>query len=403
VEVKMLEGALVPGPSAAIDPAAIQQMVLANLDSYMGIKAIAGSFKKVFPVDASYAVACVHNRTPQVLLQQEGHLLTILRTIEIPANQFYGKVFPMSDTHHGVVMDWLPNTILIDSKDMDSRFSQIIAHFLGIDVPKGEGWVLQKGVIEAQMRHNLKENPNSFTELKKSAFRFSEALKDILAKLDKHQYMIADLQLLVNNHGAVWFIDPFDVVKVKDKGPNKKKYTSLKDKTVQTDTDFIRQLHDGQQLLRKCIEWCDLIKMAASEKALLEMVFKSPEMVISPRSGLLRQVLAKTSPRTTPVDSEVLRERSKSYLPLMGRQLRADEEPISLASEEDSINAKRRISLPPPSRIIPIPAAAAAASSSDDSAKSKENVTDNSPPSPSKKLATDIARFRINGSSAPGQ
>ncbi len=274
----------------------IQEYLLAHKEEVFQLNSVCGQFKNIYKISDKYAVACINKLQGADIFKKEIALLAHLSAIGLPVIQYHGELFEIEEGHFAHIIDWINEATLLDSKDGDSTNSKLLALFLGVTIPSGEGWVLQKYKIESDIRAVLDNDAFTLEDLKEKAKKLHSALVEIQSKLTKNNFAICDLQLLVTPTCEVWLIDPQDIAKEDNLIPNKPTYTSFIDSAEQDNLDYKRQLSDGKLLLGKSIAWCKEVMLMQTQEQLLEFILKRPQVMPSAPGGSLFKQMMLTRP-----------------------------------------------------------------------------------------------------------
>lgn len=283
--------------------ALIQEIVLSHKAVFEQLPSVCGSFKNITPLEGNFAIAYVREKgnSSQEMLQKEGKLLKYMRSLGLPAINFYSDVFEINPDQYAVLIDWIPNANLLDSKAVDAVHNKLAAIILGISIPDTEAWALRKTEIDEEIRLKIEDSESILTHAQHVASKLHESLKKIAETIEINQCLIGDLQLIVTPDGQVSIIDPIDVVQICTEN-SQSFYQSILDMSIQNNSDFIRQLHDGKFMLRKCLSWCSSIMAMRDKKELLPFIFNASSTATDsmdlPNNFMLRQMLTKKSPTT---------------------------------------------------------------------------------------------------------
>lgn len=257
----------------------IQQKVISGVLDFADMQWVAGSFKQVCQLEEemAFGIACIREKTKlaKQALIKESSLLNFMRSVELPAIQFHSKPFKITTGQYAVILDWISDAVLIDVKDFESAQNKLFSIAFGVTIPNGEGWVLKKNKIEAEVKAKLMNDESAFRQAKLFSERLHSKLLNILNCYEIEKIMISDLQLMITQEGDVSIIDPVDVVrveKIESGSLNNCQYRSIYDGVILDNIDFIKQLHDGKNMLKRCIAWCASIMAANSASELLEIV-----------------------------------------------------------------------------------------------------------------------------------
>ncbi|MBI2791367.1 MAG: hypothetical protein HYX61_05375 [Gammaproteobacteria bacterium] len=255
---------------------------------------ISGSFKTLYALNHEVAVASV-SAINKDMLSKEKILLSKLAELGLPTIQYYTDVFEFQLNRQAVLMQWVPDSTLIDSKDFESAHQKLIIAALGIDIPvTGEAWVLHKIAIDQKIHQLFSAKPEIFIQVKQFALNLHRALLSIIMNLETNGVRIADLQLLVTKEGNVSIIDPIDVVHVKARYDNTNIYHSLLDDSIQDNQAFIKQLGLGQTMLNNCLEWCSTISKLSSNQEMQKFITMPPKVAVT-SCNIRKSLLMKTA------------------------------------------------------------------------------------------------------------
>ena len=124
---------------------------------------ISGSFKTIYALNHEVAVASVKADNKD-MLSKEKILLAKLLEHGLPAIQYYSEVFELHLDKPAVLLQWIPNSILIDVKDFESAPKNLIYPALGIDLPvSGEAWALYKDEVDQKINKLFLDFPLMYT------------------------------------------------------------------------------------------------------------------------------------------------------------------------------------------------------------------------------------------------
>src|SRR5689334_12685747 len=161
------------------------------------LQSVSGSFKTVYALSHDIALASVKAINKE-MLSKEKVLLAKLAEIGLPAITYYSDVFECQGNRQAVLLQWIPDAILIDVKDFEAAQRKLMLAALGIDLPvSGEAWVLHKNETEKSIRQLFSNNPKLFMQVVKFAQLLHPSLLHIINILENNALAIADLQLLV--------------------------------------------------------------------------------------------------------------------------------------------------------------------------------------------------------------
>lgn len=325
----------------------IQQDIISGKLDLADMKWVAGSFKQVCQLedDVVLGLACIREKviSAERALIKEAFLLDFMRSINLPAVQFYSAPFRTATGQYAVILDWISDAVLVDVKDFESAQNKLFSIAFGVTIPNGEGWVLQRSKIETEVREKLMNDGIALSQAKLFAESLHEKLINILSCSEKEKIMISDLQLMITQQGEVSIIDPVDVVRVEniDSGSsNNWQYRSIYDDVLLDNVDFIKQLHDAKNMLKKCIAWCVSIMAVNSASELLEIALnmQSSERVVShtkPTSllkGLMGRNIIEKRNREKRSQSSLHQSYSSSHMAAM-----PSTPAIMLSVEEESL------------------------------------------------------------------
>lgn len=270
----------------------------AVLGSYPSVD---GSLKRVYALPGGrLALACFRETGTEklllngkALLKREKALLAYLQDLGLPTVSIHGEPFAIND-QYALLMAWIDDANFIDVKDQESAARKLIAAILGMHIPAGEGWVLQKNALESKISETIVGADFSLEKFTQRAAKILVEFNHIMKTLEQTDHLINDLQLLVNQQG-VYIIDPMDVVKKNPRAnnPNMCDYHSVLDDSKQEHPDFIKVLYDGKRMLQQCVNYCESLANVESKEACAKLVLNllTPREMISPRGSSLHQSL----------------------------------------------------------------------------------------------------------------
>jgi hypothetical protein len=251
--------------------ATLHQLDLDNLTT------VSGSFKTLYALNSEIAVASVPSSNKE-MLSKEKILLSKLAELGLPTVQYYTDVFEFQLNRQAVLMQWVPDSTLIDAKDFEMAHHKLMIAALGITMPvSGEAWALHKPIIDLQINQLFTEKPEMHIQVKQFAKNLHRVLMSIITNLETNGVRIADLQLLVTKEGNISIIDPIDVVHIRATFSNTNVYHSLLDGSIQDNPDFIKQLSLGQRMLSNCLEWCSTIAKFTSNQEMQKFMMMPPK------------------------------------------------------------------------------------------------------------------------------
>lgn len=278
--------------------ATLHQLDLDNLTT------VSGSFKTLYALNREIAVASV-TASNKEMLSKEKILLSKLAELGLPTVQYYTDVFEFQLNRQAVLMQWVPDSTLIDAKDFEMAHHKLMIAALGIVMPvSGEAWALHKSEIDRQINQLFADKPEIHIQVRKFAQNLHSALLNIIKNLETNGVRIADLQLLVTKEGNISIIDPIDVVHIKATFSNTNVYHSLLDDSIQDNPDFIKQLSLGQRMLNNCLEWCSTISKFTSNQAMQKFIMMPPkktDALSDMRKSLLRKNVSSQIHRQNPL------------------------------------------------------------------------------------------------------
>lgn len=389
---------------------AVQQLLKDHVSEWVTYPCVDGSFKKVYSLPGgSLALACFRekdNKTAlingKILLTKEKELLNFLQSLGLQTVNIHGEPFEINN-QYAILMSWISDAHFIDVKDQEASTRKLISVLLGIAIPTGEGWVLRKNAIEAEISEKLSMKEFLLERVKERAASLHKDFTKIQATLAENGYLVADLQLLVNDHG-VFIIDPIDVVKMMPMAysSNMMEYQSVLENTIQTNSDFIKLLHDGRRMLERCITFCHAVMSVASKDELEQKILTTlqPQELVSPRtqSSLQKMLLIKnlgSLPTGTP--SAISPKKSSGTSPITSPRYGVQVQTCRMLKPKNTINIQSTSSTlmstsdPVPSELPVLPEVRQEPSDS-----KNENVLE----SPTKVLAFQFSATKLSEASS---
>lgn len=316
----------------------VQQLLKEHASELATYPCVDGSFKKVYSLPGgSLALACFREKDNQSalnngkeLLTKEKQLLDFLKSMGLQTVNIHGEPFEINN-QYAILMSWISDAHFIDVKDQEASIRKLISVLIGVSIPSGEGWVLRKNMIEAEISEKLADSNFSLDRVKARTETLHTDLMRIQEKLLENRCLIADLQLLINNHG-VFIIDPIDVVTMTPipNSTNMFEYRSILDQSVQNNSDFVKLLYDGRRMMEQCIAFCrEIMTMSSKEdfEKKIFMVLQAKEL-ISPRSAqssLQKMLLIKSLGSVSPGSSLMVSPRSARTSPVTSPRPRVQE------------------------------------------------------------------------------
>lgn len=292
----------------------IKSILRVHHQQLFSLASISGSFKTIYALNREFAVATTKGSTSRQMLSKEKKLLEILEEANLPVVKLYSDVFELQQDYEAVLLQWIPDAILIDVKDFESAQRKLMIAALGIDLPvSGEAWVLYKNIIELRIKQMFANSSELYVQVQEFAKNLHRVLLDIINNLESNALRIADLQLLVTKEGEVSIIDPIDVVKIKSSMVNSNVYLSLLDESIQDDPGFVQQLMMGQDMLNNCLRWCSEIMKLSSNIDMLQYFIAPSKQVVETldiRKSILKKGLSKQGFRQSLLVSDAQEESS---------------------------------------------------------------------------------------------
>ncbi len=332
--------------------AALQQLLKDHVSELATYPCVDGSFKKVYSLPGgSLALACFREKDNQTalnngkeLLTKEKQLLEHLRSIGLQTVNIHGEPFEINN-QYAILMSWISDAHFIDVKDQEASTRKLISILLGIAIPSGEGWVLRKNMIEAEISAKLTTKDFSLVQVKERTEILHTDLTRIQEKLAENRCLIADLQLLINNHG-VFIIDPIDVVTMTPmpNSSNMFEYRSVLDQSVQSNSDFVKLLYDGKRMLEQCIAFCREVMTIGSNEDFQQKILTvlQASVLISPRpsqSSLQKMLLIKSLGSVPTGSSSMISPRkSTGTSPLRSPRYGMQEQPCGIPRFNNTIS-----------------------------------------------------------------
>lgn len=229
-----------------------------------------GQFKQIMPLsDPSKAVAVVRASGGEQAkhdLEHEAKLLNILRENGFPALQTFDGVFEVAKGKYGLVMEYVQNANLIDSKAPDMMKVLLPALMMGVAIDTGkEAWAMQVPTITQKVMSSLKQkNPE---ELKAFAENLGNQIKQLMQTMKEKSLVVADLQMLIDASGKITIIDPLDVLRVVEKKPPEKgfDFVDVVNPNKPNTKQFINSLYDSMGMLEDIAKTCDAIVKAKND------------------------------------------------------------------------------------------------------------------------------------------
>ncbi len=229
-----------------------------------------GQFKQIMPLsDPSKAVAVVRASGGEQAkhdLEHEAKLLNILRENGFPALQTFDGVFEVAKGKYGLVMEYVQNANLIDSKAPDMMKVLLPALMMGVAIDTGkEAWAMQVPTITQKVMSSLKQkNPE---QLKAFAENLGNQIKQLMQTMKEKSLVIADLQMLIDAKGKITIIDPLDVLRVVERKPPEKglDFVDVVNPNKPNTKQFINSLYDSMGMLEDIAKTCDAIVKAKNE------------------------------------------------------------------------------------------------------------------------------------------
>lgn len=284
---------------------ALQQLLKDHVSEWVTYPCVDGSFKKVYSLPGgNLALACFREKDNQTaltngkeLLTKEKQLLDFLQSIGLQTVNIHGEPFEINN-QYAILMSWISDAHFIDVKDQEASIRKLISFLIGVAIPSGEGWVLRKNSIEAEISDKLAMQDFPLDQVKERAEKLHTDFRRIQEILAEHHYLIADLQLLINNHG-VFIIDPIDVVSMKAHNSNLFEYRSVLDQSVQSNGEFVKLLYDGKRMLEQSIAFCHDVMSVVSQDELAQKILtilQAKELMSprAPQSSLQKMLLIKS-------------------------------------------------------------------------------------------------------------
>lgn len=289
----------------------LQQQVIEQFNT-LGAASV-GQFKQIMPLpDSTKAVAIV--RASDGLqakhdLEHENNLLKILKENGFPALNTYDGVFEISKGKYGLVMDYLTNCSLLDSKAPDMMKVLLPALMMGVPIDTGrEAWAMQLPAITRNVLTAMRSKDPD--EIRNFASNLGTQIKQLMQTMQEKGLVIADLQMLIDPKGKITIIDPLDVLRVVPKKPPEQgiDFVDVVDPKKPNSAQFINSLFESMGMLEDIAKTCDAIAVTKNEH--LPKVISSLMTSARPRAGSM--------PGSPVMERRPPERRSQSAPPALG-------------------------------------------------------------------------------------
>lgn len=209
----------------------------------------------------------------------------------------YGEIFKVSDAgkdYPAMLVDWIPNATLIDSKDPEAFTILLSGLVTNMKIPtQKEAWPMRMPEIMSKLssleQTDLQRAENISRQLLEKLSAFQSEMKE-------KQIKIADLQLMIsvdeNDNVKLTIIDP---VAVLEKSENGEFYEDVRKRGVKADDnpDFKRFLSNTDTMLANMTAWCSKFNAADDKQKFLQSSFERPTQPVpvkpDVRSGPISQ------------------------------------------------------------------------------------------------------------------
>ncbi len=202
------------------DAASLQIMVKEQFAKIKSQPYEMGTCKRVFKLENDIGLAVTHSNSlmESDLIHDELLYLAYLKEHGYPVVDTHGAVFAVegegNKTRYGFLMDYIPQSVFIETKSPALLKAQIFAALLGIPTQASEGWwALNHAKLFTTIASKM-NNPETFAKLQLSATQLFNNFHHLIEKLKNENLAIADLQIMLSSDGSLTIIDPLDVVKI---------------------------------------------------------------------------------------------------------------------------------------------------------------------------------------------
>lgn len=274
-----------------VDVQALQQRVIRDYDQLREHQdAVKGEFKRVIPLGDGRAVAVMTQQTDDAGLKRECQYLERLQQSGIPALNTYGEVFRVGkDQHPAVIVDWLPNSTLVDVKHPDAMRAVVPAMVLGVKVGKGEGGLVFSQAAIKKAIDDIPPDASSLAAIKEKAKELAQAFTELDRRIKGEKLHIIDLQVLVGRDNQLTVIDPQEVLTAQNVDvldPNKK--VDLTDKP-----DLTQFINEARGLLANYAKMLEAVSKANNVDELKKALSSEPVKKAAAKGGnpLLRKAV----------------------------------------------------------------------------------------------------------------
>ncbi|MBN9287845.1 MAG: hypothetical protein BGO43_03095 [Gammaproteobacteria bacterium 39-13] len=234
-----------------------------------------GEFKLVVPLEEQYAVAIMYHskatrEEDKKALENECAYLGALSKLGMPCIRTYGDVFEFGkEKYAAVIMNWQPHVLMIEGKHPDAIKTLLPAMLFNVQIPKGEGWVMQLENIRQKIDMNIQNGVVTFVSVQDKISKLMRNFSTFIEKLEAACIKIADLQILIDESQQLFIIDPLAVFNVQ--GTNIVRYTDVLDQSQKAfviDEALSQGLANTTKMLRAIQTW---LANASKTRNLAEM------------------------------------------------------------------------------------------------------------------------------------
>jgi hypothetical protein len=251
----------------------------------------AGTCKKVIqlecpPLNLHYpnlALAFTHERNQLAsdIIHHEHYFLRILKEKGFPVVSLHGEVFLLEEhsqgKRYGMLMDYIPHSVFVESKTPATLKLLIVASLLGITTRAQEAWVIMnRNDLLRQIKEKL-STPESFVQLNTGAHNLEGDFNKLTTLSETHALEINDLQMLLTVDGHLTIIDPLDLI-VTD--PHSKTLRSILKPEPLTDENFQIFLSRTRLWLQNAKQTCEMLKGAKTVDEVLTFVESTPTSTV---------------------------------------------------------------------------------------------------------------------------
>lgn len=148
-----------------------------------------GQFKKVLPISEELCVACVAKENASQL-KAEAEMLQLMKKLDLPAVNCYGELFNISEGSKALIMEFVSNAVLLDSKFPLHINRIMLPMLMGLQIPTGkERWMDDFYPVLEKMEIQLNSNSLNAEDIKAKAQNIAQQVHKLIENLQKKHNM----------------------------------------------------------------------------------------------------------------------------------------------------------------------------------------------------------------------